>query len=352
MHAFPLTHFNAGAHEPPQSVSVSVPFFWPSLHAGARHTFVVQTLLVQSVPAEHVLPSAQVGHDAPPQSTSVSVPFLTLSRPPVHFGTWQMPPVHTPLVQSPGTAHPLVSAHFLDGAQLPPQSVSVSDPFFTPSVQIGATQVVPLHTPLAQSLAIVHPPPVPHRAHVEAPPQSMPDSEPFFTMSVQLGARHVFVVHTPLTQSVPAEQSPLVAQRGHAFGPPQSMSVSVPFLTPSRPPVHFGTWQTPPVQTPLVQSAATMHALPSAHFLPCPTQMVPPQSTSLSPWFLVVSAHVGALHVRGGPVQTRLWQSVDTRQVLVAGHAPQVGPPQSTSVSLPFLALSVHPGVWQRPVGQ
>jgi hypothetical protein len=63
--------------------------------------------------------------------------------------------------------------------------------------------VVPLQTPLAQSLAIVHPPPVPQRAHVEVPPQSVPDSSPFLTPSVQLGAWHAFIVQTPLTQSPP-----------------------------------------------------------------------------------------------------------------------------------------------------
>src|SRR5215471_18935551 len=101
----PLTHFEAGAHEPPQSTSVSVPFSTPSLHAGTWHTLVVHFLLVQSLLTEHALPLAQLGHEAPPQSTSVSVPFLTLSSPPVHFGTWQTPPVHTPLVQSAATPH-------------------------------------------------------------------------------------------------------------------------------------------------------------------------------------------------------------------------------------------------------
>jgi hypothetical protein len=71
---------------------------------------------------------------------------------------------------------------------VPPQSVAVSVPFFTPSLQVGATQVVPLQTKLTQSLPVVHPRPVPHRAQVEVPPQSVPDSRPFFTRSLQLAA--------------------------------------------------------------------------------------------------------------------------------------------------------------------
>ena len=48
------------------------------------HVFVVHTPLTQSVATEHSPLVAQRGHDAfgPPQSMSVSVPFLTPSRPP------------------------------------------------------------------------------------------------------------------------------------------------------------------------------------------------------------------------------------------------------------------------------
>ncbi len=71
----------------------------------------------------------------PPQSTSVSVPFFT---PSVGEGDAHRPPAHTPLMQSLGCAHALPSAHA--GAPSPPQSTSVSDPFFTPSVADAATQ--------------------------------------------------------------------------------------------------------------------------------------------------------------------------------------------------------------------
>jgi hypothetical protein len=44
-------------------------------------------------------------------------------------------PEHTPLWQSAATVHVLPSAHL---PQLPPQSVSVSLPFFTVSEHVGA----------------------------------------------------------------------------------------------------------------------------------------------------------------------------------------------------------------------
>ena len=64
----------------------------------------------------------------------------------------------------------LPTAHL--AAQEPPQSVSVSLPFFTVSLQLGAWQVT-LQTLLEQSLGAVQVLPVPQRAHDVAPPQSM-----------------------------------------------------------------------------------------------------------------------------------------------------------------------------------
>jgi hypothetical protein len=68
----------------------------------------------------------------PPQSTSVSVPFFTKS---VQSGAWHTLFVHTPLAQSDGAEHAFDVSHF--GHAVPPQSTSVSLPFFTPSVQSG-----------------------------------------------------------------------------------------------------------------------------------------------------------------------------------------------------------------------
>src|SRR5687767_8294849 len=85
---------------PPQSVSVSEPFFSPSLHE-APHTLFVHTPLTQSEPIPQARPLAHLPH-APPQSTSLSVPFLTMS---MQVGEAQRPLAQTPLVQSVGAPH-------------------------------------------------------------------------------------------------------------------------------------------------------------------------------------------------------------------------------------------------------
>jgi hypothetical protein len=55
--------------------------------------------------------------------------------------------------------------------------------------------------------------------------------------------------------------------------------------------VQVAALHVPEVQTPLAQSAATMHAL----FVPQRAHDVePPQSASLSPWFFTPSAQVAA----------------------------------------------------------
>ena len=94
--------------------------------------------------------------------------------------------VHEPLAQSPEAAHALPAAHL---PQLPPQSMSVSVPFFTPSEQVAPWHLsgAPEHTPLWQSPATAHVAPVAHLPQL-APPQSTSVSVPFLTTSVQLGA--------------------------------------------------------------------------------------------------------------------------------------------------------------------
>ena len=52
-------------------------------------------------------------------------------------------------------------------------------------------------------------------------------------------------------------------------------------------------WQTPPVQTLLMQSALPTHVWPFAHS----GQVPPPQSTPVSVPFLTPSLHAGALQV-------------------------------------------------------
>src|SRR5436190_2068546 len=103
----------------------------PSVQSAPTHTFAVQTPVTQAPATLQVLVAAHLVHE-PPQSLSVSLPFLTLS---LHCGAAQVPAVQTPLSQSAPTEHLLPGTHGLQVA--PPQSRSVSLPFFTPSAQFA-----------------------------------------------------------------------------------------------------------------------------------------------------------------------------------------------------------------------
>ena len=80
--------------------------------------------------------------------------------------------------------------------------------------------------------------------------------------------------------------------------------------------------------------------MPAAH-LP---HVAPPQSTSVSLPFFTPSEQLAPWHVSGVPEHTPLWQSEPALHVLPAAHLPQLAPPQSTSVSVPFLTKSVQLG--------
>jgi hypothetical protein len=54
------------------------------------------------------------------------------------LGAWQTDPEQTLLEQSLLAEHPKPVPQVFPGAQAPPQSLSVSDPFFAPSLQLGA----------------------------------------------------------------------------------------------------------------------------------------------------------------------------------------------------------------------
>ena len=116
----------------------------------------------------------------------------------IEDGHPHLPLRHVPVEQSFDDAHSFEWAHF---PQLPPQSVSVSLPFSTPSVQVGAWQAggKPEHTLLEQSGLALH---ALFAAHAEQsePPQSVSVSVPFLTPSVQLEDAHSFVLpsHFPL----------------------------------------------------------------------------------------------------------------------------------------------------------
>jgi hypothetical protein len=112
--------------------------------------------------------------------------------------------------QSAERRHPRPAAHA--GHVPPPQSTSVSAPFFTPSVQVG---IAP--PSLAQGW--------------QGPPQSTAASPWFCTPSRQLAAAHRLSTHEPLAQSASARHRRSAAHAGQS-APPQSTSVSRPSMRP------------------------------------------------------------------------------------------------------------------------
>jgi hypothetical protein len=81
----------------------------------------------------------------------------------------------------------------------------------------------------------------------------------------------------------------------------------------------------PPKQTPFWQVSVWVHALPSLHAVP-----------------LGFPAHCASPAWQTPFRQIPLWQSLFTKQVLPFAQGGQTGPPQSTSVSLPFLIPSLQ----------
>jgi hypothetical protein len=208
----------------------------------------------------------------------------------------------------------------------------------------------------------------------------MSDSPPFCTPSAHVGAAQVFSVasQTPLAQSAPRLQaSPIVQSCGAPQTAPQSTAVSPSSCKPSAQWAGASHSLVAASQRPLEQSASTAQPSPLGQ-----GKQLPPQSTPVSSKSIVPSEHVADMHscvivlhcpslwpkhenVLPHCVQTfathgaTLAQSVETRQVLPAMQEPHAPPPQSTSVSVPFLNPSLHEGVAQRcvtglqnPVGQ
>src|SRR5260370_30746441 len=94
-----------------------------------------------------------------------------------------------PFGRSLVATQPSPSAHSWNDVQLPPQSLSVSPPFLTPSVQLGGRAAglqVTSQMPLWQSPFTRQPSPSGHWG--QPPPQSLSVSLPFLMPSVQLGA--------------------------------------------------------------------------------------------------------------------------------------------------------------------
>jgi hypothetical protein len=162
-------------HAPPQSTSVSVPLRTPSPQVAATHLLALQTPLAQSEGALQPRPSGQGAQALPPQSTSVSVPPFS---PSLHPGpTHTSVTAHSPVVQSALVWHPVRTPHC--GHAVPPQSLPVSVPLRTPSVQVGEAQRPSPQRRVAQSVAPMHA--RPSSQGLQLPPQSVSVSAPFFT---------------------------------------------------------------------------------------------------------------------------------------------------------------------------
>src|SRR5262245_50526546 len=124
-------------------------------------------LMAQCLPVAHLL---QLG---PPQSTSVSLPFRTASE---QVGAWQIEAAHTPLTQSPLTPQPSPARQV--APQLPPQSMSLSFWSCVPSEHVAA-QWPTWHRPPWQSALTEQILLKPHCGQ-DPPPQSVSVSLPFF----------------------------------------------------------------------------------------------------------------------------------------------------------------------------
>src|SRR5204863_7298694 len=94
------------------------------------------------------------------------------------------------------------------------------------------------------------------------------------------------------------------------------------------------------MQEPLVQSMPVTHVLPGAQ---C-GQLPPPQSMSVSVPFLMLSMQFGVAVEQIPPAHGGIWQSGSMLHIFPGGHGGQF-PPQSTSVSIPFFMPSVQLGV-------
>jgi hypothetical protein len=96
----------------------------------------------------------------------------------------------------------------------------------------------------------------------------------------------------------------------------------------------------PPAHTALAQSEAARQAFPEGHA----PQVPPPQSTSVSELLRWPSVQLACSHFQFR--QTVLAQLPSTLHDLPEPQAGQTPFPQSTSVSVPFFTPSVQVGAW------
>jgi hypothetical protein len=285
---------------PPQSVSVSLPSFVPSTHEThvpgplpKQKLFLQSELLTQcSLSAHFLLAASQV---APPQSVSVSAPFFT---PSLHVAGVHVFAVgsQTPLTQSPATRHLSLSAH---AEHEPPQSLSVSSASWTPSVQCVAT-----HAPL------------PSQTMPPLSEQTVP-LETLLVPQVCAVASHVFTLHAVVCagQSVGARHATHLPLPSQTL-PPLSVHV-VPLVASLVP--HLLLVQVSRRHAVLcgAQSVGWAHAT----HLPLPSQTLPLLSVHVAP--------AGALLVP----QVLLLQVSTTHAVVCPGQS--VGWVQPTQLPFP-----------------
>ncbi|MEJ7732113.1 MAG: hypothetical protein WKG00_23245 [Polyangiaceae bacterium] len=180
----------------------------------------------------------------------------------------------------------------LVSAQVPPQSRSVSPPFSTASVQLGALQAnsVGSQTWLWQSSSVKQPLSLPQSAQF-GPPQSMSLSSPFSIWSRQVGARHRPPTQLPLaTSQSESTLHWLPMGQGPHTGPPQSTSVSWPFQEPSSlqttsgmPPVPPSPLPPPPIGAPPLPAPPRPPTPPEPPG-PAPPEAIPPVPAPPPPW--------------------------------------------------------------------
>src|SRR5512132_3540798 len=137
-------------------MSVSLLFFRPSLHVGTQR-LPLHAPPTQSVPIEQAFPVAQRGHIAPPQSVSVSDPFFTASPQPAGAHLL-LSGSHTRLVQSPSTLH---STHVEAAEHSFPPSIeqassvhSLLSSGLSLSSAIDLVEPAPSHTAFRQSFGV------------------------------------------------------------------------------------------------------------------------------------------------------------------------------------------------------
>jgi len=161
--------------------------------------------------------------------------------------------------------------------------MSVSPWFLAPSEQVARAQKIPDRMPESQAAASRSGTTVPGRHFAHLPPQSMPFSRPLSRPSVQLGATHLPPApQTSEAQSREVRQS-LSAPHGRPMrvseqAPPQSTSVSLWFLTPSS---HDGSARQErrahlsPVAETEQTPASSRHSACATHAAPSPDRHTP-----------------------------------------------------------------------------